>query len=186
MEDLRGRILPGFDTGRTVGKEGERGTEMSRHVNSFSPDLFTSSFLHFHDTPKDLSELLKETTVNGPAGDHWGLAFLNCARLLCGGGGCSVAQLCPTLWDPMDCSTPGFPVLHHLPALAQTHVHWVSDESDQEASQREITATNWGRSETSKVDFSGHDQVGIMVRVPRSSKSQGEDWSQPVCTQWEN
>ena len=26
-----------------------------------------------------------------------------------------------------DCSTPGFPVLHHLPELAQTHVHWVSD-----------------------------------------------------------
>jgi len=31
------------------------------------------------------------------------------------------------LLDPMDCSTPGFPVLHHLPELAQTHVHWVSD-----------------------------------------------------------
>ena len=29
--------------------------------------------------------------------------------------------------DPMDCSTPGFPVLHHLPELAQTHVHSVSD-----------------------------------------------------------
>ena len=28
---------------------------------------------------------------------------------------------------PMDCSTPGFPVLHHLPELAQTHVHWVGD-----------------------------------------------------------
>ena len=27
----------------------------------------------------------------------------------------------------MDCSTPGFPVLHHLPELAQTHVHWVGD-----------------------------------------------------------
>ena len=27
----------------------------------------------------------------------------------------------------MDCSTPGFPVLHHLPELAQIHVHWVSD-----------------------------------------------------------
>ena len=27
----------------------------------------------------------------------------------------------------MDCSTPGFPVLHHLSELAQTHVHWVSD-----------------------------------------------------------
>ena len=30
---------------------------------------------------------------------------------------CSVAQLCPTRCDPMDCSTPGFPVLHHLPEL---------------------------------------------------------------------
>ena len=39
----------------------------------------------------------------------------------------SVAQSCPTLSDPMDCSTPGFPVHHHLPELAQTHVHWVSD-----------------------------------------------------------
>ena len=27
----------------------------------------------------------------------------------------------------MDCSTPGFPILHHLPELAQTHIHWVSD-----------------------------------------------------------
>ena len=38
---------------------------------------------------------------------------------------CSVAQSCLTLCDPMDCSTPGFPVLHHLLELAQTHVHWV-------------------------------------------------------------
>ena len=38
---------------------------------------------------------------------------------------CSVAQ--STLCDPMDCSMPGFPVLHHLPELAQTHVHWVGD-----------------------------------------------------------
>ena len=40
---------------------------------------------------------------------------------------CSVAQLCLTLCNPMDCSMPGFPVLHHLPELAQTHVHWVGD-----------------------------------------------------------
>ena len=40
---------------------------------------------------------------------------------------CWVAQSCPTLRDPMDCSTPGFPVLHHLPELAPTHVHWVGD-----------------------------------------------------------
>ena len=37
----------------------------------------------------------------------------------------SVAQLCPTLFDPMNCSTPGFPVIHCLPEFAQTHVHWV-------------------------------------------------------------
>ena len=35
----------------------------------------------------------------------------------------SVAQLCPILCHPMDCSTPGFPALHCLRELAQTHVH---------------------------------------------------------------
>ena len=40
---------------------------------------------------------------------------------------CSVAQSCPTLCDPMDRSTPGFPVYHQLSKLAQTHVHRVSD-----------------------------------------------------------
>ena len=32
-----------------------------------------------------------------------------------------------TLCDPMNCSTPGLPVLHYLPEFAQTHVHWVND-----------------------------------------------------------
>ena len=40
---------------------------------------------------------------------------------------CSVAKWCPTLCYPVDCGTPGFPVLHYLPELAQTHVHWISD-----------------------------------------------------------
>ena len=40
---------------------------------------------------------------------------------------CSVAQSCPTLCDLMECNTPGFPVLHHLLELAETHVHWVDD-----------------------------------------------------------
>ena len=39
----------------------------------------------------------------------------------------SVAQLCLTLCNPMDCCTPGFPVLHYLPEFSQTHVHWVDD-----------------------------------------------------------
>ena len=48
---------------------------------------------------------------------HWKFSF-TC---------CSVAQLHLTLLDPMDYSTPGFPVLHYLPELVQTHVHWVGD-----------------------------------------------------------
>ena len=39
----------------------------------------------------------------------------------------SVAQLCPTLCDPMDSTTPGLPVHHQLPQFTQTHVHWFGD-----------------------------------------------------------
>ena len=39
----------------------------------------------------------------------------------------SVAQSCPTLCDPMNCSTPGLPVHHRLLEPTQTHVHWVGD-----------------------------------------------------------
>ena len=52
-----------------------------------------------------------------------GLFVLRLYFLCC----CSVANSCPILWDPMNCSTPGFPVLHYLPEFAQTHVYWVSD-----------------------------------------------------------
>ena len=41
--------------------------------------------------------------------------FFDCQRRCC----CSVTQLCPTLCEPMDCSMPGFSVLHHLPEFAQ-------------------------------------------------------------------
>ena len=39
----------------------------------------------------------------------------------------SVTRLGPIPCNPMDCSTPAFPVHHQLPELAQTHVHWVGD-----------------------------------------------------------
>ena len=42
-------------------------------------------------------------------------------------GCCSVTKLCLTLWDSMDCSTPGLPVPHHLLKFAQVHIHWISD-----------------------------------------------------------
>ena len=40
---------------------------------------------------------------------------------------CSVTKSCPAPWDPMDCSMPSFPVLHHLPEFAQVHIHWIGD-----------------------------------------------------------
>ena len=40
---------------------------------------------------------------------------------------CSIAKLCQTLWNPVDWSIPGFPVLHHLLELAQNHVYGVVD-----------------------------------------------------------
>ena len=39
----------------------------------------------------------------------------------------SVTQSCLTLYDPLDCSAPGFPVHHQLPEFTQTHVPWVGD-----------------------------------------------------------
>ena len=39
---------------------------------------------------------------------------------------CSLAKSHPTLCDPMDCSMPGFPVLHYLLEFAQIHLHWVN------------------------------------------------------------
>ena len=40
---------------------------------------------------------------------------------------CPVTKMCLTLWDPMGCSTPGFPVLHYFLDFSQIHVHWVGD-----------------------------------------------------------
>ena len=40
---------------------------------------------------------------------------------------CSLAKLCPILYDPMDCGMPGLPVLQCLPEFAQTHIRWFSD-----------------------------------------------------------
>ena len=44
---------------------------------------------------------------------------------------CSIPESWLALCDPMNCSTPGFPVLHYLPKFAQTHVHWVGDAIQQ-------------------------------------------------------
>ena len=65
------------------------------------------------------------TTVTGTSRAHWKGRDLICLHLRgdCCYCCCSVTKLCPALHDPMDCSTPGFPVPHHLPEFAQVHVH---------------------------------------------------------------
>ena len=60
------------------------------------------------------SPKLKATSSTGWINKWWWCCF-------------SVAVSCLTLCDPMDCSTPGSSVLHHLPEFAQTSIHWVSD-----------------------------------------------------------
>ena len=66
-------------------------------------------------------ECLLPPGLRGPYPDKQ--TALNTLRFWVCGFYCSFAKLCPTLWDPMDCSMPSFPVLHHLLELAQTHVH---------------------------------------------------------------
>ena len=58
--------------------------------------------------------------------DPFSVVFIYHRFLLCSCC-CSFTEPCSTACDPMDCSTAGFPVLHHLLKLAQSHVHWVSE-----------------------------------------------------------
>ena len=70
--------------------------------------------------PLRLSHNVEQSSLCYTVGPCW-LSILNIE--MCSVQFSSVAQSCPTLWDPMDCSTPGFPVHHQLPELTQTHVH---------------------------------------------------------------
>ena len=60
----------------------------------------------------------------------WALSQLFHSPLSLSSRGFLVPQLCTTLCNPMDCSTPGFLVFHYLLELAQTHVHRVGDASN--------------------------------------------------------
>ena len=71
----------------------------------------------------DVCPTQRETWENGLP---WGRLFLRFGSIIescC----CSVKKWCTTLCDLIDGSMPGFPVLHYLPEVAQTLVHWVGD-----------------------------------------------------------
>ena len=82
----------------------------------FQPLVICSISLHLHDRLQYC-----ENDSIGQKGK------LRLKELIQGHQFSSVAQSCPTLCDPMDCSTPGFPVHHQLLELTQIHVHRVSN-----------------------------------------------------------
>ena len=78
-----------------------------------------------------------------------------------------VNQLCLTLCDPMDCSTPGFLVHHRLLQFTQTHVHWVSDAIQPSHPLSSPSPTPFHLSQhqgffpMSQVFTSGHKSIGV-------------------------
>ena len=91
---------------------------------------------------------------------HWQVGSLPLAppgitHILCC---CSVSQSCPTLRDPMDCSTPGLPVPHNLPKFAQVHVHFIGDAI--QASHPQYCIGTWNVSAISYVSTTNFLNLG--------------------------
>ena len=85
-----------------------------RHVITFRP----TGIIQISSLPPKFLNLVTSQSLNHliPLHRFWGLVQFS-----------SVSQSCPTLCDPMDCSTPGFPVHHQLPEFTEIHVHWICD-----------------------------------------------------------
>ena len=85
-----------------------------QHWLSFS-QLISASYMH------NQSNILISKALNHIPYSHSHVLTFNSVQFS------SVAQSCPTLCNPMNCSTPGLPVHHHLPEFTQTHVHRAGD-----------------------------------------------------------
>ena len=101
----------------------------------------------------------------------------------------SVAQSCPTLCDPMNCSTPGLPVHHELPESTQSQVHWVSDaiQPSHPLSSPSPPAfdlsQHQGSYQMSQLFISGGQNIG--VSAPTSVLPMNtQDWSPLEWTGW--
>ena len=103
---------------------------------------------------------------------------------------CSVTQLCLTLWDLMDYSTPGFPVLHYLLEFAQTHVHWVDDAIQPSQtvalfSCLQSFSASWSFL-VSRLFTSGDQNIGASALasvLPMTIQSFGIDWLDLLAVQ---
>ena len=99
----------------------------------------------------------------------------------------SVAQSCLTLCNPMDCSTPGFPVRCWLQELAQTHVHWVGDaiQPSHPLLSPSSPAFNLTQHQCLFQWVSSSHQVAKSIRVSASASvllMNTQDWSPLGCT----
>ena len=86
---------------------------------------------------------------------------------------CSVAKLCLAHRNPMDCSMPGFPVLHHLLEFAHTHVHWVGDaiQPSQSPSPPSPPALNLVQHQSLFQWVSSSHQVGKVLELQLQDQS---------------
>ena len=93
-----------------------------------------------------------------------------------------VAQLCPTLCDLTDCSTPGFPVHHQLLELAQTHVHRISDAI--QPSHPSVIPSLWPHGLYSSWNSPGHNTgVDSLSLLQGIFPTQGSNPDFPHCRQ---
>ena len=100
----------------------------------------------------------------------------------------SVAQSCPTLCDPKNCSMPSLPVHHQLPEFTQTHVHWVGDATQpshplpsHSPALKSFPAS--GSFKMSQLFASGGQSIGVSAStsVPPMNT---QDWSPLRWTGW--
>ena len=96
---------------------------LSVHTSLTIGTMLYSRFLFFLFNCNSHFLLLQPLAITILFFNSLNLTILDTSYCCC----CSVAKSCQTLCDPVDCGTPGFPVLHHLPEFAQIHVHWVGD-----------------------------------------------------------
>ena len=101
----------------------------------------------------------------------------------------SVAQSCPTLCDPMNCSTPGLPVHHQLPEFTQTHIHRVGD-AFQPFSSSVVPFSSCSQSHPASESFPvsqlftwGGQSIGVSALASVLQKDT-QDWSPLESTGW--
>ena len=93
------------------------GGRCGRYVNIYQKEFVSWHSAQFHA----IKYVLKKLKSHGPCAEVIYNPSFSSIQFS------SVAQSCPTICNPMDCSTPGFPIHHQLPELAQTHIYRVGD-----------------------------------------------------------